>query len=326
MIFDVFNGDADGICALHQLRLAQPRSSRLISGVKRDIRLVRQVVSEVGPGRKCEPETIITVLDVSMDSNKKDLLALLEMDCKVFYVDHHFPGEIPDSESLNAHVDTDPDVCTSLIIDRLFRGRYRPWAVVAAFGDNLHGAAMDAAADLKLTSDQLGRLRELGELMNYNGYGKSVSDLYFTPQLLYEAVKPYEDPLDFCNQSDVPAILRHGFADDMTKAGNCKPFIHRAGIRAFEFPAESWSRRVAGVFSNKKAREMKETAHALIIDNSDGTYLVSVRAPLCNKTGADVLCRAYPTGGGRAAAAGINALPVDLLKDFMNSFEKAFSS
>ena len=35
--FDVFNGDADGICALIQLRLAEPRDTTLITGVKRDI-------------------------------------------------------------------------------------------------------------------------------------------------------------------------------------------------------------------------------------------------------------------------------------------------
>lgn len=40
-IYDVFNGDADGICALVQLRLASPADSVLITGVKRDIELMR---------------------------------------------------------------------------------------------------------------------------------------------------------------------------------------------------------------------------------------------------------------------------------------------
>jgi hypothetical protein len=30
MYFDVFNGDADGLCALHQLSLAEPRAARLV--------------------------------------------------------------------------------------------------------------------------------------------------------------------------------------------------------------------------------------------------------------------------------------------------------
>jgi hypothetical protein len=32
---DVFNGDADGICALHQLRLADPLDSILVTGLNR---------------------------------------------------------------------------------------------------------------------------------------------------------------------------------------------------------------------------------------------------------------------------------------------------
>ena len=41
--YDVFNGDADGICALTQMRNAQPVDSTLITGVKRDISLLKQV-------------------------------------------------------------------------------------------------------------------------------------------------------------------------------------------------------------------------------------------------------------------------------------------
>ena len=39
--FDVFNGDADGICALVQLRLATPIESVLITGAKREIALLQ---------------------------------------------------------------------------------------------------------------------------------------------------------------------------------------------------------------------------------------------------------------------------------------------
>ena len=31
--FDIFNGDADGLCALHQLRLERPLDSVLVTGV-----------------------------------------------------------------------------------------------------------------------------------------------------------------------------------------------------------------------------------------------------------------------------------------------------
>ena len=58
MYIDVFNGDADGICALHQLRLVDPRpDARLVTGVKRDIHLLQKLAGI----RKAQ----ITVLDVS---------------------------------------------------------------------------------------------------------------------------------------------------------------------------------------------------------------------------------------------------------------------
>ena len=45
--YDVFNGDADGICALHQLRLDEPRDAELVTGVKRDIGLVARINAQV---------------------------------------------------------------------------------------------------------------------------------------------------------------------------------------------------------------------------------------------------------------------------------------
>jgi hypothetical protein len=63
----------------------------------------------------------------------------------------------------------------------------------------------------------------------------------------------------------------------------------------------------------------------VLTERADGTYLVSVRAPLENKRGADELCRKFPTGGGRAAAAGINALPADQLDPFIDAFEATYS-
>ncbi len=48
MQIDVFNGDADGICALIQLRLSQPAESKLITGVKRDIQLLQRVTATAG--------------------------------------------------------------------------------------------------------------------------------------------------------------------------------------------------------------------------------------------------------------------------------------
>jgi len=316
--YDVFNGDADGICALHQLRLAEPRQATLLSGVKRDIRLLDRIAGV--------RDAVLTVLDISLDSNRSALLALLPS-CRVLYVDHHYAGEIPVSANLVAHIDPDPEQCTSLIVDSLLQGRYRAWAVVAAFGDNLHGPAQRAASGLGLSAKETAALRELGELMNYNGYGERVEDLYLAPQDLYAAVRPHGDPLSFCAESAIPAMLRDGFSDDLRRARSMVPEEETEQGRIFRFPAEKWARRTAGVFSNEKAREMPDKAHALLVPNSDNaTFMVSVRAPLARRQGADILCRAFPGGGGRAAAAGINTLPAEQLALFCRAFHERFSS
>lgn len=314
--YDIFNGDADGICALHQLRLAEPREATLITGVKRDIRLLDRVAGVRGAE--------LTVLDISLDSNRAPLLKLLES-CRVFYVDHHYAGELPPSPNLIAHLNLSPEVCTALMVDTLLGGRFRGWAVAAAFGDNLHASARKAATPLNLTEGQVERLRELGELMNYNGYGREVADLHVPPQALYAAVKPYADPLIFWEEAQVLALLRQGFADDLRRAYAVPPLRETARGRIFVFPAEKWASRIAGIFSNEKAREKVEAAHALLVDNGDGSFMVSVRAPLARRSGADSLCRAFPTGGGRAAAAGINALPAGQVEDFFMKFFEVFS-
>ena len=159
MHFDVFNGDADGILALHQFRLQAPvPGATLITGVKRDIKLLSKISTA--------QDSSITVFDISLNSNRDPLLALLDQNNSVTYIDHHFAGDIPDTSQLITHIDPSPTVCTSLIVDKLLDGKYRSWAVAAAYGDNLHDSAQQAAKSLSLSSGQLTQLRELGELLN----------------------------------------------------------------------------------------------------------------------------------------------------------------
>jgi hypothetical protein len=315
-LFDLFNGDADGICALHQLRLHEPRQAQRITGVKRDNTLLRHLAGV----RQAQ----ITVLDISLDRNRDHLVPLLDT-CTVFYADHHFPGEIPASANLTAHIDPSPEVCTSLIIDRLIGGRFRAWAVVGAFGDNLYGVAQRAAREIGLAEAEIAQLRELGELMNYNGYGRSVADLFYHPAALYEAVHSFADPLAFVRESSALPALREGYQGDMDRAAAMPPYLDNPAGRVYTFPDKPWARRVAGVFSNDKARERPAQAHALLVDNGDHTTMVSVRAPLTTKQGADTLCRAFPTGGGRTGAAGINALPNPMIEQFLKAFQEVFA-
>ena len=315
--YDIFNGDADGICALHQLRLAEPRDSTLVTGVKRDINLVKRVREKAGDSA--------TVLDISLDKNRDDLIRLLDANMEVLYFDHHFAGDIPNSDHLTASIDTAGDVCTGLLVNRYLNGAFLPWAVTALYGDNLHDAARHAAQPLGLDDGQLSQLETLGTLLNYNGYGSTIDDLYFAPDDLYRKVQPYADPFEFIASDENFQKLLNGFNDDMNRAKAIAPTLLTDSCAMFVFPQDSFSRRVSGVYSNQLARDNVDRAHALASLLPSGDFLISVRAPLATKSGADDLCRQFPSGGGRKAAAGINQLPADQLNAFQDAFQKQFS-
>ncbi len=316
--YDVFNGDADGICALVQLRNAEPRDSRLVTGVKRDINLLDRV--EAGEGDR------ITVLDVSMDKNKEALLRVLEAGAEVFYSDHHVAGDIPSSKNLQALINTAPDVCTSILVNGHLKSAFLRWAVVGAFGDNLFASAESLAKPLALDADELQSLKNLGTYINYNGYGSSLKDLHFEPADLYCRVAPYADPLAFMSDAREDfEKLETGYQSDMGAAQSLQPEQATDATAVFVLPNEPWARRVSGVYSNDLANGHPGRGHAVLTVKANGNYLVSVRAPLENKTGADELCMKFPTGGGRKAAAGINDLPSDMLAQFVDEFSAFYS-
>ena len=88
----------------------------------------------------------------------------------------------------------------------------------------------------------------------------------------------------------------------------------------------TWARRISGVFGNALANQSPDKAHAVLtLNENQQNFTVSVRAPLNNRTGADEVCCQFVTGGGRKAAAGINALPIDQIGEFiqvLNHFYK----
>jgi single-stranded DNA-specific DHH superfamily exonuclease len=310
--YDVFNGDADGICALIQLRLAEPIVTTLITGVKRDIALVRQVPT-------IEPVKA-TILDISLDKNREAVDALLVAGSAVFYVDHHFPGEsLPDAPNFTALIDTQPTTCTSLLIDKHLGGQFHNWAIAAAFGDNLNAVAEDLAKAAGLSSEQAESLKSLGVCINYNGYGATVNDLHFHPADLYCEFVKYEDPLELI--ASEPAAwqkLRDGYEADMASGLAAPVLAENNSSLVVKLPDEPWARRVSGVLGNELANRNPDKACGIVTESANGGYLVSIRAPLNNRTGADELARRFPTGGGRKAAAGINELPAEQLDAFLS--------
>lgn len=311
---DVFNGDADGLCALRQLRLAEPVESELVTGVKRDIALLERVAAGAGD--------FVTVLDVSLDRNRAALLALLARGARVRYFDHHYAGAIPPHSGLETVIDTSTETCTSLLVNRYLKGRFSVWAVVAAFGDNLDDPARRLGESLALGAADLEKLRELGESLNYNAYGESEADLLISPAALYQQLAKYDDPLQFIASEDVVARLAAARRADLEAALAVAP--HRTAERGavYLLPNAPRSRRVIGEFANQLARRHPRRAHAVLAPKSRGGYTVSVRVPA--NASADAFCRQFPTGGGRREAAGIDDLPDERLEEFFERFAAAF--
>jgi hypothetical protein len=318
MNYDIFNGDADGICALLQLRLAEPRAATLVTGVKRDINLLGRVTAAAGDQ--------LTVLDVSMDKNKVGLEQSLANGADVFYVDHHFPGDIPEHQRLTAIINEAPDVCTAALVNGHLDGAYLDWAVTGTFGDNLKDTARRLASGLDISAEDLATLEALGTCINYNGYGPAIDDLHFDPEDLYRRLLASGSPLEFARSSADYRKLSDGYREDMGLAADLRATHESGDIAVFILPDAAWARRVSGVYSNDLATGQPDRAHAVLTEKSNGNYLVSVRAPLSNKQGAAELCMQFPTGGGRAAAAGINDLPRDSLDAFVAAFDAAYST
>jgi hypothetical protein len=312
--WDVFNGDADGLCALQQLRLADPLDAQIVTGVKRDNALLARVPAAAGDA--------VTALDISLDPNRPALLALLARGVRVRYIDHHYAGEIPVHPLLDCRIDPAPEVCTSAIADRLLDGRFRAWAVVGAFGDNLSATAHRLALSLGLDGAAVALLKELGESLNYNAYGTTEADLVYAPADLHRMLRGYADPLACIAREPVFARLKQARAADMEDALAVPALMDRRGCTAHRLPDRAWSRRVIGSFANHLAGVDPRRAHAVIVPNGRGSLMVSLRMPAGAESSADEVCRRFG-GGGRRIAAGIDHLDASGLDDFLAALEAA---
>lgn len=297
-----FNGDADGLCALQQLRLAGEldREVRLISGVKRDIELLRRVMAAHGER--------VTVLDVAHEQNREHTQRLLDAGARVRYFDHHYAGELPRHPAFESFIDTAAHVCTSILVDNYLSGREHRWAVVAAFGDGLAGPARALAERHGLNTEEVVALEELGQLLNYNAYGDRLEDLHFDPLALAGELLPYRNPIDFIRESTSFKILREGHAADMAAAADLTPWCESDGARLYRLPSQPWARRVSGVLANQLAAQAPRQAIGLLSARADGDWAFSLRVPEGTELTADTFCRQFLTGGGRKRAAGINRL------------------
>lgn len=304
---DVFNGDADGLFAAHQLRLAEPGPDqgevRIVTGLKREIDLLERVEVDAAEAARLS----LRVFDISLARNRTALLRLLERGATVRWFDHHHAGELPAHPRLRLTIDTSPAICTSALVDRELQGRFRHWAVAAAYGDNLPELARALGSPL-LAEHELLLLRELGEAVNYNGYGETEADLLIAPAALYRRLAGCADPLDFVRGDAIVHELAARRRRDLAKALCARPWSRCDAGEIYRLPDEGWSRRVLGPLANLLAERDPASAFAVLRPTIAGTSVVSVRAPAAAPRGADRLCRAFG-GDGRPAAAGIDRLP-----------------
>ena len=315
----MFNGDADGILARHQYRLMFPdKGVELVSGLKRDIQLLRQVEPVEG--------LEIKVFDISLESNEREARALLGRGASMEWFDHHARGPLEDGQGLITHIDLSPRCCTSLLVDAHLEGRARTWAIAAAFGDNLADVAMPLGLNMHLSSYQIEALKLLGETLNYNGYGEARSDMAVWPVDLARELSYYSDPWAYVAASEsFDKILEQKQADEALM-GQAEILHLSTSGEVCLLPKGMASRRMSGLYSNERVFAEPDLAHAIVTHLEDETgYCVSIRAPKNRPHGAGALASRFPSGGGRAGAGGINVLPKAKLTEFFDAFDEVFS-
>ena len=313
--FDIFNGDADGLCGITQLRLANPKQSTCVTGVKRNNILLNDA--------RLSGNSQLTVVDISLHSNLRGLTRALDQECSVEWFDHHHPGVIPKHRNLVTHIDTDPRVCSSLIINKLLNNRFAHWAIVAAFGDNLEESAYSLATTCGTPQVTIDVLKDLGVCINYNSYGACIEDLHYHPETLYNIMQEFDEPMSLVAETDILPTLKAHYEADLTYARNTPVKVINEYVAIAILPNTKWARRINGIYANTLSNHFPDRAHAILIEKSDG-YTVSIRAPKANPVNAQVVALKFETGGGRHAAAGIQHFTADEINKLVHELTQQY--
>ena len=312
--YDFFNGDADGIISLHQYRMHYPQNSELFTGVKRDVKLLRHCVDI--------KKSKFTVFDISLLSNADYVKPILENQNTIRWFDHHEPGDTELGENFEIFVDADPNCCTNILVDKFLEGLYRPWTICGAYGDNLH----EQAEKLNPCFDEssMSQLKEIGETLNYNGYGNEPLDLTVHPKEVYLDLKNYESPFEYRKKSKTYNKIHTQMKSDEAELSSSEILHDTKTGKVILLPNTRASIRYSGIYSNEQTTNNPDKAFAILTLVDGRNYRISIRSPKTNPYGASKLALQFPTGGGREKAAGVNELPISELNQFIEKFEEVY--
>jgi len=307
----VFNGDADGICAAQQMYLNKRQNFEPITGVKRDLSLLKKIEKA--------KDSQISVFDIAVEKNLPYMAKLVEQNCHILWFDHHISHDIPKHVNIEYNIQTDVDINTSLIVAEYLNDSLSPWAIVGLFGDNMSEPAIRSAKSIGLNEAKIQGLKRMGELLNYNAYGSTIDDLHFHPADILEKMRPYDEPFAFIKNETLIDELAEGHREDFQEIEQ----IEWLTPNIVRLPDEKWARRVVGDFAYQLVRKEPNKDFAVLLTLGE-SYQVGIRASATHDYNAGDFCLTFPTGGGRVKAAGINVLPRNFLDDFIRRFNNYF--
>ena len=90
--------------------------------------------------------------------------------------------------NITYHINTEPNISTGLIVNSHVKGKNCLWSIATAFGDNHMELATNMAKSEGLDDEQILLLKQIGLTVNYNSYGQTVVDLFYSPEEIAKAV------------------------------------------------------------------------------------------------------------------------------------------
>ena len=262
-LFYAFNGDADGLCALQQLRLADPRDATLVTGVKRDIQLLRRVNAAAGDE--------VTVLDISLDQNRDDLLPAAGSG--------RFGSLF--RPPLRGRAAAAPRTSRRTSRNRPTSARAR-WSTAISPAAIARGPSSRPSATTCRSSPSRWPRPPASTRRRPPRWSGSASASTTTPTGMPSAISASipriwrsrccrsRIPMEFVRRSPAYARLGARYEEDMQQARALKPARQVPGATMVVLPDEAWARRAIGVLANELTQAQPDCAIAILSPKAAG--------------------------------------------------------